>query len=65
MDRYGKFMLTLIAFSLVWIGIKDFSFISNAMAASGIIEVKVVEIDFNRYRPVPVEVKGEITCKQK
>ena len=65
MDRYTKTVLTVIAASLLWIGIKDFTFISDAMAASGSIEGKVVEIDFNRYRPIPVEGKGEITCRQK
>lgn len=64
MDRTTKTLLTFIAVSLVWLGIKDLSFISDAMAASGVIEVRVVEIDFSRYKPVPVEVKGEIKCKE-
>ncbi len=63
MDRFTKIVLVIIAASLIWNTIKDFALISDAIAATGIIEVKVVEIDFSRYRPVPVEVRGEITCK--
>ena len=62
MDCYSKTIFTIIAIALVWIGAKDFSIVSDAMAATGIIEVKIVEMDLNRYRPIPVEVKGEITC---
>lgn len=63
MDRYSKIVLTVIAICLVWIGARDLPFIPDAMAASGVLEVKVVEMDLSRYRPIPVAVKGEITCK--
>lgn len=46
MDRYTKLVLTIIAVALVWIGIKDIGIVENAMAATGIVEVKVVDIDF-------------------
>ena len=46
MDRYSRTLLTVIAIALIWLGTKDLSIISDAMAASGVIEVKVIEIDF-------------------
>ena len=64
MDRHTKLLLTIIAAALVWIGVKDIAIVSDALAASGVIEVRVVEIDFSRYRPVPVQVKGEIRCEK-
>lgn len=64
MDRYTKTILTVIAIALMWIGIRDLSLVSNAFAGQGIVEVKVIEMDINRYRPIPVEVQGKITCKE-
>jgi uncharacterized membrane protein len=63
MDRYSKFLLTIIAIALVWIGFKDVSVISNAMASSGAIEVKVVELVVPSYRPIPVKIEGKLECK--
>lgn len=63
MDRYTKLILAIIAGCLIWICIRDIAFVSDALAASGVVKVEVVEIDFNRYRPVPVEVKGVIECR--
>jgi hypothetical protein len=65
MDRYLKSVLTVIAIALVWIGVKDFSIISEAIAASGGVEVKVVSMNLNSYQPIPVEIKGEINCRTK
>ncbi|MSQ98818.1 MAG: hypothetical protein EXR85_05925 [Xanthomonadales bacterium] len=62
MDRYAKLMLTIIAVALVWISVKDFTFISDAMASSGIVEVKIVDFDVSKYRPFPVLVQGEVKC---
>jgi len=63
MDRDLKIVLAVIAIALVWLGIKDFSIISDAMAATGVVEVKVVSMNLNSYQPIPVEIKGEINCK--
>lgn len=46
MDRYTKTVLTIIAIALVWVGIKDIGVVENAMASSGMVDVKVVDIDF-------------------
>ena len=63
--RYLKTIVTVIAASLLWHGIKDFSFIADAKASTGVVEVKVVDIDFKSYRLLPVKVQGEVTCKNK
>jgi hypothetical protein len=62
MDRYSKTALTVIAIALVWIGIKDFSIVGNAMA-SEVVEVKVVSMNLNQYQPIPVEIQGEVVCR--
>ena len=65
MDRYSKTVLTIIALALVWIGVKDFSPVSDAMAANGIVAVKIVEMDLNRYKPIPVKVEGKLLCESR
>jgi hypothetical protein len=62
MDRYTKTLFTIIAVALVWIALKDTAVISNAMASTGVLEVKIVEMNLSRYRPLPVRVQGEIKC---
>lgn len=62
MDGYTKTMLTIIAISLVWIGMKDTQLISNAVASSGVVEVKVVDMNWTRYKPLPVRIEGKIRC---
>ena len=62
MDRYTKAVLTIIATALVWIGSKDTGIISDAMASSGVIEVKVVSMNLPSHQPVPVKVEGKISC---
>jgi hypothetical protein len=62
MDRYSKSVLTIIAVSLMWIALKDAPMISNAMASTGVVEVKVVDMNWTRYKPLPVRVEGKIKC---
>lgn len=62
MDRYAKFILTIIAISLVFIAMRDVPVISEAMASTGVIEVKVVSLEIPSYRPIPVKVEGKIEC---
>jgi len=62
MDRYTKTVLTIIAISLAWIAMKDTQIISNAVASSGAIEVKVVDMNWTRYKPLPVRIEGKISC---
>lgn len=62
MDRYSKTLLTIIAIALVWIGIKDTGIIADAQAASA-VEVKVVDMNWTRYSPLPVRVEGKIKCE--
>lgn len=63
MDRYSKVLLTIISLTLTWIAFKDLAFIEHALASNGIVETRVVGIDFNSWDPVPVEVRGKITCE--
>lgn len=63
MDRYSKTVLTVIAFALIWLGIKDVALINDAVAATGVVEVKVVDMNWTRYSPLPVRVEGKIKCE--
>ena len=63
MDRYTKTVLTIIAASLVWIALKDTGIIDDAVASSGVVEVKVVDMNWTRYKPLPVRVEGKIKCE--
>ena len=62
MDRYTKSVLTVIAISLIVIAMKDVPIIANAMASSGVVEVRVVDMNWTRYKPLPVRVEGKIRC---
>jgi len=62
MDRYTKMILTTIAISLVVIAFKDVPIISNALASS-VVEVRVVDMNWTRYSPLPVRVEGKIKCE--
>jgi len=62
MDRYSKTVLTIIAVSLICIAFKDTNLISNALASTGVVEVKVVSMNLPIYKPIPVRVQGEIRC---
>jgi len=63
MNRYTNFLLTVIAVSLVWIAMKDVPIISNAAASSGVVEVRVVDMNWSRYKHLPVRVENEIACR--
>ena len=63
MDRYSKTVLTIIAISLVWTALKDMPIIPDAMASSGVVEVRVVDMNWTRYKPLPVRVEGKIKCE--
>ena len=62
MDRYSKVVLTVIAIALVWIALKDTQIVGDAVASSGVVEVKVVDMNWTRYKPLPVRVEGKIKC---
>ena len=63
MDRYTKTILTVIAASLLWSSFKDMPIISNALASTGVIEVKIVDMNISRYQPLPVKIEGVVKCK--
>ena len=63
MDRHTKTVLTIIAVILAWTALKDTQLVSEVKASSGVIEVRVVDMNLTRYRPLPVHVQGEINCK--
>ena len=56
-DRYTKFLLTIIAACLIWISIQ--LTITPAQAGKDIIDVNIEKIDgFSFGRNLPVEIKG-------
>jgi len=63
MDHYSKTVLTVIVIALVWIAFKDSGIIDDAVASSGVVEVKVVDMNWTRYSPLPVRVEGKIQCE--
>lgn len=62
MDRYTQLVLTIIAVALVWIAVKDVEIVDEAMASTGVVEVKVVEMRLPQYQPIPVKVQGNLIC---
>ena len=62
MDQYTKVILTLIAFSLLWISIQAGAFISNATAAYGATQIEIADVSVARHRALPVYVTGELKC---
>ena len=63
MDRYTKVILTVIAFSLLWISIQAGAFIRTAVAAYGATQIEIADVSVSRTRPLPVYVTGELNCR--
>lgn len=65
-DRYTKAVLTIIAACLVWIVVRDVSFISTASAnptdrGDDVVKVQIVSIDESntlRWEALPVQVEN-------
>jgi len=62
MDRYTKFILTLIALSLMWISIQTGPLISNGYAAYADTKIEISDVTVARSRALPVYVTGELKC---
>lgn len=62
MDRYTKCMLSVIAASLAFIAVGQISVVSNAIASTGAVEVRVVEMNLSQFQPIPVKVQGKLEC---
>ena len=63
MDRYTKFILTLIAMSLMWISIQAGTLIPDGYAAYADTKIEISDVTVARSRALPVYVTGEIKCK--
>jgi hypothetical protein len=63
MDRYAKFLLTVIAVSLLWIGMHVGDLIPPAIAANSDMKIEIADISVSSHRALPVVVSGELTCK--
>lgn len=63
MDRYAKFILTVIAVSLLWISFHVGHLIPNAIASNADSRIEIVDISVNPHRALPVVVSGVLTCK--
>ena len=62
MDRYTKFILTVIALSLMWISIQAGALISNSYAAYADTKIEIADVTVARSRALPVYVTGELKC---
>jgi len=62
-DKYTRFILTIIAMSLVWISIQAGGFFSDAVAAYGATQIEISDVSVSKSRPLPVYVTGELKCK--
>ena len=63
MDRYTKFLLTLITLSLMWISIQAGAIISSGYAAFADTKIEIADVTVAKHRALPVYVTGEINCR--
>ena len=63
MDRYTKFILTVIALSLMWISIQAGALIPSGYAAYADTKIEIADVTVARSRALPVYVTGELKCK--
>jgi len=63
MDRYSKFLFTVIAVSLLWISLHVGDIVPNALAAYTDTRIEITDVSVSRNRALPVVISGELTCK--
>ena len=63
MDRYTKFIFTIIALSLLWISVHVGDIVPDALAAYADTRIEIVDVSVSRNRALPVVISGELTCK--
>ncbi len=64
MDRYTKFILTLIALSLMWISLHLGGVVSNGYGAYADTKIEIADVTVAKNRALPVVVTGEIKCRE-
>lgn len=64
MDRYTKFVLTVIAVSLVWISLNLGAVISLGFASAADTRIEIADVSVARHRALPVQIIGEVRCRQ-
>ena len=64
MDRYTKFILTVIAMSLLWISLRVGDLVPNAIAAYADTKIEIVDVSVARHRALPVVITGKISCSE-
>lgn len=62
MDKYTKAMLTIIAFSLLWLIVNTGAVFSNAVAAYADTKIEIADVTVSRTHALPVYVTGELKC---
>lgn len=62
MDRYTKFMLTVIAVSLAWISLNLGAVVSLGYASVADTRIEIADVSVSRHRALPVYVTGKIEC---
>jgi hypothetical protein len=63
MDRYTKFLLTVIAVALIWISLHLGAVIPVSYAGLEDAKIEIADITVSRGRPLPVYVTGELKCE--
>ena len=62
MDKYTKFVLTLIALSLMWISLHLGVVVSHGYAGYADTKIEIADVTVARSRALPVYVTGSISC---
>ena len=63
MDKYTKFIMTVIALSLMWISLHLGAVVSNGYASYADMKIEIADVTVARSRALPVYVTGELICK--
>lgn len=63
MDRYTKFVLTLIAISLLWISLNLGLAVSSGYAGYADTKIEIADVSVGKHRALPVYVTGELKCR--
>lgn len=63
MDRYTKFLLTVIAISLLAIALKPTFPVESAFGAADTQRIEIVGISSAINHAIPIKVEGKIKCE--
>lgn len=64
MDKYTKFILTVVALSLMWISLHLGALVSNGYANNSDAKIEIVDISVPKHKALPVTIVGEVVCEK-